>query len=230
MTGAAPVPVPPPMPAVTNTMSAPCRASATRDASSSAAARPISGFAPAPRPRVKFLPRWTFTPAMLASSTWQSVLETMKSTPSTPASIIVLTALPPPPPTPITLIAGRPGPVPSSSNSSIWGSSTYRSHGRSPKSNFLVFLRLHLRCDHVELLDVRGLREQLAGLGHEGRREPPAEVGLAAGLGVESVEDGERLRNEANGEPEGGLALLLNDRQAALEQLGQLRFLAGLGV
>ena len=54
--GAPPVPVPPPMPAVTNTISAPCNASAIRSRSSRAAARPISGFAPAPRPLVIELP------------------------------------------------------------------------------------------------------------------------------------------------------------------------------
>ena len=56
ITGAAPVPVPPPMPAVTNTMSAPQITSAMRDASSKAAAQPMSGLAPAPRPLVRFFP------------------------------------------------------------------------------------------------------------------------------------------------------------------------------
>ena len=49
-TGAAPVPVPPPIPAVIKTIWAPRRASAIRSRSCSAAARPASGFAPAPRP------------------------------------------------------------------------------------------------------------------------------------------------------------------------------------
>ena len=119
ITGAAPVPVPPPIPAVTNTMSAPASASATREASSSAAARPISGFAPAPRPLVRLLPRWTLMAAWFASRTWQSVLATMKSTPSMPPSIIVLMEFPPPPPTPMTLMTGRPGLASPSSNSSI---------------------------------------------------------------------------------------------------------------
>ena len=52
ITGAAPVPVPPPMPAVMNTMCAPSRWRYSSSAASSAAARPISGFAPAPRPWV----------------------------------------------------------------------------------------------------------------------------------------------------------------------------------
>jgi hypothetical protein len=55
-TGAAPVPVPPPMPAVMNTMSAPSSASTMRSRSSSAAWRPTSGFAPAPRPLVTLPP------------------------------------------------------------------------------------------------------------------------------------------------------------------------------
>jgi hypothetical protein len=56
ITGAAPVPVPPPIPAVMNSMSAPSINSPMRSRSSIAASRPISGFAPAPRPRVRLLP------------------------------------------------------------------------------------------------------------------------------------------------------------------------------
>ena len=52
MTGAAPVPVPPPMPAVMNTMFEPVRCVRISSAASSAAWRPTSGRAPAPRPRV----------------------------------------------------------------------------------------------------------------------------------------------------------------------------------
>ena len=50
MTGAAPVPVPPPMPAVMKRRFAPRIASAICSRFSSAAAAPISGRAPAPRP------------------------------------------------------------------------------------------------------------------------------------------------------------------------------------
>ena len=56
MIGAAPVPVPPPRPVVTKTMSAPSSASMILSESSSAAFRPTSGFAPAPRPLVSFTP------------------------------------------------------------------------------------------------------------------------------------------------------------------------------
>ena len=56
MMGAAPVPVPPPSPAVTNTMSAPSSASMILSESSSAALRPTSGLAPAPKPLVSFTP------------------------------------------------------------------------------------------------------------------------------------------------------------------------------
>ena len=84
MTGAAPVPVPPPMPAVTNTMSAP--SSDFGDAlalSSSAASRPISGLAPAPRPLVSVVAELDLDAgARFASSAWQSVLAAMNSTPS----------------------------------------------------------------------------------------------------------------------------------------------------
>ncbi|MNZ92483.1 hypothetical protein D3C78_1115100 [compost metagenome] len=51
-TGAAPVPVPPPIPAAINTMSAPSSAARNASRSSSAALRPTSGLAPAPRPLV----------------------------------------------------------------------------------------------------------------------------------------------------------------------------------
>ncbi len=104
MIGAAPVPVPPPMPAVTKTMSAPPTSSLMRCTSSSAAFRPFSGSAPAPRPRVMFEPMGSLVGAALALSACASVLTTMNSTPSRPKLIIVLTALPPEPPTPMTLI------------------------------------------------------------------------------------------------------------------------------
>ena len=104
MIGAAPVPVPPPRPVVTKTMSAPSRASMILSESSSAALRPTSGLAPAPRPLVSLTPSCSFTGACDMRSACRSVLATMNSMPSMPASIMRLTALPPPPPTPITLI------------------------------------------------------------------------------------------------------------------------------
>ena len=52
MTGAAPVPVPPPMPAAMKHMCAPSSAASISSIVSSAAARPISGREPAPRPWV----------------------------------------------------------------------------------------------------------------------------------------------------------------------------------
>ena len=104
ITGAAPVPVPPPSPAVTKTMSAPSSASMILSESSSAACRPTSGFAPAPRPLVSFTPSCSFTGACESFSACTSVLAAMNSTPSSLASIMRLTALPPPPPTPMTLI------------------------------------------------------------------------------------------------------------------------------
>ena len=81
MTGAAPVPVPPPMPAVTKTMSAPARTSPRRWESSSAAAQPMSGLAPAPSPFVRCLPIWILVEARFVSKTWQSVFAAMNSTP-----------------------------------------------------------------------------------------------------------------------------------------------------
>src|SRR5438876_3436708 len=108
ITGAAPVPVPPPMPAVTKIMSAPSRTSRRRSTSSWAARFPTSGLPPAPSPRVSFSPSWNLMGERLARSAWASVLAAMKSTPGSPAAIIVFTALPPPPPIPTTLIRAAP--------------------------------------------------------------------------------------------------------------------------
>src|SRR5216117_1204448 len=104
MIGAAPVPVPPPMPQVTNTRSAPCRPCSTSSRFSSIAWRPISGRAPAPRPRVSFFPICTFTSALLLSRACASVFTEMNSTPWSPSSTMRFRALPPPPPTPTTFI------------------------------------------------------------------------------------------------------------------------------
>ena len=105
-TGAAPVPVPPPMPAVMNTMCAPARWSRISSITSSAAARPTSGCEPAPRPSVTWSPIWMMRSARLIASACASVFATTKSTPESPASIMLFTALPPPPPTPNTVILG----------------------------------------------------------------------------------------------------------------------------
>src|SRR5512137_1627143 len=104
MMGAPPVPVPPPMPAVTNTMSAPARVSEMDSFTSSAASRPRSGLAPAPRPRDTVLPSCSLVWALFAASACTSVLAAMNSTPSRRPATMVLMALPPPPPTPMTLI------------------------------------------------------------------------------------------------------------------------------
>ena len=106
-TGAPPVPVPPPSPAVTNTMSEPLRTSSMSSVWSSAARRPTSGSAPAPRPRVSSRPMSSLTSASLMSSAWASVLTAMNSTPLSPTSIIRFTALTPPPPMPTTLMTAR---------------------------------------------------------------------------------------------------------------------------
>src|SRR5262249_45766689 len=103
-TGAAPEPVPPPRPDVMKILSAPSSASIILSVSSSAALRPTSGLAPAPRPFVNFAPSCNFIGACESFNACRSVLAVMNSTPSTFARIIRLTALQPPPPTPITLI------------------------------------------------------------------------------------------------------------------------------
>ncbi len=68
MIGAAPVPVPPPIPQVTKTRSAPCSTRVTSSRFSSIAWRPISGRAPAPRPRVSFFPIWV----LMSDFEWRS--------------------------------------------------------------------------------------------------------------------------------------------------------------
>ena len=84
-TGAAPVPVPPPKPAVMNSMSAPSMTSWMRSRSSIAACRPISGFAPAPRPFVMLQPICRPVLTFAPFSACASVFAQMKSTPSMPA-------------------------------------------------------------------------------------------------------------------------------------------------
>ena len=103
-TGAAPVPVPPPMPAVMNTILAPFKASAMASRSSKAAFLPTSGFAPAPKPRVKLVPSCMRLGAWFSCNDCASVLALMNSTPCTELLIILLMALHPPPPIPMTLI------------------------------------------------------------------------------------------------------------------------------
>ena len=103
MTGAAPVPVPPPMPAVMNTISE--FSSKVRIASSSlsAASRPTSGLAPAPKPRLLFAPSCNLCGTVRRSRACLSVLAQINVTPLIPCCTICSTALPPPPPTPNTV-------------------------------------------------------------------------------------------------------------------------------
>src|SRR4051795_1745782 len=73
---------------------------------SCAAAAPTSGCEPAPRPCVTAVPICTMRCAFDMVSACASVLATTKSTPCSPAVIMLLTALPPAPPTPKTVIRG----------------------------------------------------------------------------------------------------------------------------
>ena len=82
MAGAAPVPVPPPMPAAMKAMCEPLNEARTSSMASSAAARPTSGFEPAPRPCVRLAPNWMRASAWDCSKAWASVLATTNSTPS----------------------------------------------------------------------------------------------------------------------------------------------------
>src|SRR5262249_29636600 len=105
-TGAAPVPVPPPMPAVTKHIWVLDRWSKISSMHSSAAARPTSGWEPAPRPSVTCAPSWISRSDFDIVSACASVFATTNSTPFRPAVIMLLTALPPPPPTPKTVMRG----------------------------------------------------------------------------------------------------------------------------
>src|SRR5690606_19929956 len=64
----------------------------------------ISGRAPAPSPRVSFLPIWIFRCDFEFFSACASVFTLMNSTPSRSSAIMRFTALPPPPPTPTTFM------------------------------------------------------------------------------------------------------------------------------
>ena len=106
MMGAAPVPVPPPMPAQMKAMWEPARWSRISGSASSAAAAPICGCEPAPKPCVRAVPICTRLVAAFVNRACASVFATTNSTPSRRLSIMLLTALPPAPPTPNTTIRG----------------------------------------------------------------------------------------------------------------------------
>ncbi len=107
MIGAAPVPVPPPMPAVMNRRCTPSRWERMSSSASSAAAAPISGRDPAPRPSVMPDAHLDDGAGAGRGRACASVLAAMNSTPSRPLSIMLFTALPPAPPTPMTVMRGR---------------------------------------------------------------------------------------------------------------------------
>src|SRR5690606_29799867 len=98
------------------TMSAPLIASWTSSLVSSTARLPISGFMPAPRPLVRFLPMWIFFLARALWRSWASVLMAMNSTPLTLELTMWLTVFLPEPPTPMTLILAN-----DSTSGLIWG-------------------------------------------------------------------------------------------------------------
>jgi len=89
-----------------NTMWLPCSWSSISSIASSAAARPISGRAPAPSPCVIEVPSWIRRSVRECASDCASVLQATNSTPSRCAVIMLFTALVPAPPTPTTVIRG----------------------------------------------------------------------------------------------------------------------------
>jgi len=127
--GAAPVPVPPPIPAVTNTM---CYHEWLRKSLRSflsAAAVPMSGLAPAPKPSVNCLPSCSFTSAGWRSSTCKSVLAMAKS-PRQLSANHVLHRVAAAAPTPITMSAAD-------------GQCLY--HGDVERHRVFPFMLAHLR-------------------------------------------------------------------------------------
>jgi hypothetical protein len=104
ITGAAHVPVPPHIPQVINTISVSCKTDLISISLSSADFLPISGFAQAQRPFVKFSPIFTFVSARLLAKSCASVLIATNQTPSKPSVIILSNALFPQPPIPKILI------------------------------------------------------------------------------------------------------------------------------
>ena len=104
--GAAPVPVPPPIPAAMKIILAPSTASLNSVRLSSAAPSPTSGRAPAPIPRVSFLPSSIFLCDLLRFKALTSVLQIIVSTLSRSSSAICVTTFPPAPPTPIIFMFG----------------------------------------------------------------------------------------------------------------------------
>src|SRR4051794_26738282 len=67
--------------------------------------------------------------------------------------------------------------------------------------------------EHVDRLDVGRRREQLVGAFHQCGGDRAAEVGLAAVVVGEDVEDPERGVAELDREPRGGRGLLLGQRE-----------------
>jgi len=82
ITGLAPVQVQPPIPAVINTISVSSKCLLISSKFSSAAFLHTSGFAPAPKPLVKFKPIFIFVEAKLFSNACASVFTAINSTQS----------------------------------------------------------------------------------------------------------------------------------------------------
>jgi hypothetical protein len=104
ITGPAHVPVPPHVQSVMKTISVSCNIFLISASLSSADFLPISGFAPAHKPLVRFNPIFNLLPAKLPARSCASVLMATNSTPAKPSLIILLIALFPAPPTHKTLI------------------------------------------------------------------------------------------------------------------------------
>ena len=87
-----------------------------------------------------------------------------------------------------------------------------------------------LHRQHVDQPDVRILREQLRTDLAQGCRDQPGQVRLPAFIIGKGVEDPERRSIDAEGVPDDGTRLLLDDGAAALQECLDLGFPAGLGL
>src|SRR5215510_7468464 len=87
-----------------------------------------------------------------------------------------------------------------------------------------------LRGPDVDPLDVGRAGEQVLGLGHQNLGDLAVQVSISAGVVEEDVEDPVPRAAEVNGEPQGGLRLLVDQRQARVEEVLNVSFAAGPGL
>ena len=86
-----------------------------------------------------------------------------------------------------------------------------------------------LRGQDLRGIDLRRRGEQAVGVGHEGLGDRAVQMRLALGLSREGIDDPERRRVGAQGEPHRGALLGVRQLDGAGEELGELVLRLGLG-